>query len=105
AAWLTNVDGTLFFRANDGVAGGELWISDGSEEGTVRVADLAPGAGTTSSSPNWFVAHDGQLYFTVNDGASGVELWRSDGTADGTLRLKDIRPGSGSSSPIGLTVI
>ncbi|RPH80268.1 MAG: hypothetical protein EHM77_05145, partial [Planctomycetaceae bacterium] len=34
---LTNVNGTLYFRAVDGVAGSELWKSDGTAEGTVRV--------------------------------------------------------------------
>ena len=28
-SFLTNVNGTLFFRANDGVNGFELWKSDG----------------------------------------------------------------------------
>src|SRR5262249_45248093 len=40
---LTNVNGTLFFRANDGVTGGELWKSNGTAAGTVLVKDIRPG--------------------------------------------------------------
>ena len=46
---LTNVGGTLYFRAFDGTSGDELWKSDGTEAGTVRVADIRPGAGRLSS--------------------------------------------------------
>jgi ELWxxDGT repeat protein len=34
---LAGVSGTLFFTASDGVTGSELWKSDGTEAGTVRV--------------------------------------------------------------------
>ena len=43
--WLTNVNGTLYFKANDGVHGWELWKSDGIEAGTVMVKDIASGTG------------------------------------------------------------
>src|SRR5262249_49559939 len=46
---LTNVNGTLFFVANDGVHGSELWKSDGTEAGTVLVKDINPDS--ASSSP------------------------------------------------------
>jgi ELWxxDGT repeat protein len=35
---------TVFFRAEDGVHGGELWKSDGTEDGTVLVKDVNPGS-------------------------------------------------------------
>ena len=38
--YLTDVNGTLFFRANDGTNGLELWKSDGTEAGTVMVKDI-----------------------------------------------------------------
>ena len=43
---LTNVNGTLFFQANDGSNGTELWKSDGTEAGTGMVRDIrSPGSG------------------------------------------------------------
>ena len=40
---LTNVNGTLFFAADDGTNGKELWKSDGTAAGTVMVKDINPG--------------------------------------------------------------
>ena len=42
---LTNVNGTLFFAADDGTNGTELWKSDGTAAGTVLVKDINPGGG------------------------------------------------------------
>ncbi len=39
---LTEVNGTLFFTADDGMNGSELWKSDGTEAGTVMVKDINP---------------------------------------------------------------
>lgn len=92
---LTNVGGTLYFQANDGTSGFELWKSDGTETGTVRVKDIWPGP---SSSYAYFLTDvGGTLYFMASDGTSGSELWKSDGTEAGTVRVKDINPGSSNS--------
>ena len=39
---LTNLNGTLFFRADDGVHGPELWKSNGTAAGTVVVNGHRP---------------------------------------------------------------
>ncbi|MHC4853349.1 MAG: ELWxxDGT repeat protein, partial [Planctomycetota bacterium] len=99
--YFADVNGTLFFSANDGKTGYELWKSDGTAAGTVMVKDIRPG--TNSSSPYYLTAMDGMVYFRANDGGTGNELWKSDGTAAGTVMVKDIRPGTGASSPAYLT--
>lgn len=98
---LVQVGNLLFFVANDGVSGRELWKTDGTPGGAVRVKDIAPGPAT--SSPQQFTNVGGILYFTANDGVSGAELWKSDGTEAGTLRVKDIRAGAASSEVSSIT--
>src|SRR5206468_1855806 len=89
----------LFFSADDGSNGQELWKSDGTQAGTVLVKDIDPGAG--SSDPSFLTGVNGTLFFAnfSGDGSNGVELWKSDGTAAGTVLVKDIVPGAGSSLP------
>ena len=85
---LTNVNGALFFSANDSLASGfELWKSDGTAAGTMMVKDIEPGP---TLRPRGLTNVNGTLYFTANDGAHGAELWKSDGTAAGTVMVKDI---------------
>ncbi|MCP4859521.1 MAG: PKD domain-containing protein [Fuerstiella sp.] len=79
---LTAFDGKLYFVSDDGFHGQELWVSDGSLNGTQLVADIHPGA--DSSSISELVAADNQLFFIANDGVAGREVWRSDGTNAGT---------------------
>lgn len=97
----TNVNGTVFFTANDGTNGTELWKTDGTEAGTVMVKNIA--AGSTSSSPMNLTNVNGTLYFQAWDSAGGRELWKSDGTQTGTVRVKDIVAGTSSSYPQKLT--
>jgi ELWxxDGT repeat protein len=100
---LTNVNGTLFFVANDGSGGYELWKSNGTSTGTVLVRDIRPGLG--NSNPSNLTNVNGTLFFTANDGTNGYELWKSDGTSTGTVLVRDIRSGTASSLPFfaGLT--
>ncbi|HYH47712.1 MAG TPA: ELWxxDGT repeat protein, partial [Thermoanaerobaculia bacterium] len=93
----------LFFLADDGVHGEELWKSDGGEEGTLLVRDLFPGP--RSSDIRWLTAAGSRVYFVADDGVHGRELWTSDGTSDGTRLVEDILPGEGSGLPRDLAWI
>lgn len=79
---LINVNGTLFFMARDPIYGRELRKSDGTEEGTVLVKDMNPGAG--DSGLYYLRNVNGKLFFVAKD-----VLWRSDGTAAGTVMIED----------------
>src|SRR5205807_997204 len=70
---LTNVAGTLFFAADDGVHGTELWQSDGTAAGTFMVTDLFPEG---SSRPESLTVVGNTLYFAADDGIHGSEPWR-----------------------------
>lgn len=83
------MNGFLYFRANDGATGFELWRSDGTEAGTTMVVDLNAGPiNGIASTYGKLVNVDGTLYFVGNDGASGNALWKTDGTAAGTSLVR-----------------
>ncbi len=85
---------TLYFRADGGQSGSEIWKYDGSS--ISQVADLNSSGG---SGPAEFTVYDGKLYFSARvDGDR--ELWEFDGT---TFQEIDIN-GSGDSDPRFLTV-
>jgi ELWxxDGT repeat protein len=96
---LFNMSSTLFFAADDGSTGLELWKSNGTEAGTTRVKDINPGS--INSDPEDFAIVNGVLFF--NAFTDGEELWMSNGTEAGTTRVKDINPGAFSSAPSRLT--
>ncbi len=87
------LDDQLFFTGNDGVAGDELWRSDGTPGGTVVVKDINPGAeGGVRTGP--LIAYNGYIYLRGDDGVHGAALWRSDGSALGTTLFHELIPGS-----------
>jgi ELWxxDGT repeat protein len=88
-AFLTNVNGTLFFLAQNQNGHRSLWKSDGSETGTVEVKDISP---TGDDYPTNLTSVGDKLFFIASDGVNGRELWQSDGTTDGTLMVKNISP-------------
>ncbi|CAM9199449.1 unnamed protein product, partial [Discosporangium mesarthrocarpum] len=93
----------LFFSADDGDFGRELWSSDGTGAGTVTVADICHG--TRGSFPAYLTAWGGQVFFRATDCSSGAELWSSDGTRSGTRLLHETRTGSAGGFPSFLTVL
>jgi ELWxxDGT repeat protein len=97
--------GVLYFAANDGIHGRELWRTDGTAEGTYMVVDIVPGP--ESSSPSYLTAVTpcGPLYFAAYNHEHGMEVWKSDGTEVGTYRVSDIQPGYLGSSPRDFTVV
>lgn len=97
---LTNVDGVLYFAAEDFELGIELFKSDGTEAGTVMVADLDPAG---SSDPTELTAFNGEVFFAADDGTLGNQLYKSDGV---TIELvRDVTEGLGSANPTGLAVV
>lgn len=85
---ITDVNGILYFGATDtGIADQEnrdeadLWRSDGTEAGTVKVKDF--------TSLQALTAVNEALFFVGYIG-DGYDVWTSDGTETGTHMVKDI---------------
>jgi ELWxxDGT repeat protein len=83
---------TLFFTADDGVTGRELWAygpnpSDVVGYGSWQVKDIHPGA--EGSSPKELTVFNEELFFAANVFSLG-DLYKTDGTAVGTIKLADL---------------
>src|SRR5262249_38124401 len=90
---LLNVGGKLLFRAEDGVHGSELWVSDGTPGGTSLLQDINPGFLSSPPGANPFfgivnnlpfpstLGHGlmmvvgARVYFSATDNLTGTELW------------------------------
>jgi ELWxxDGT repeat protein len=91
--------GAVYFSADDGVHGRELWRTNGTAVGTKLVADFIRGPG--SGSPGLLTASSAGLFFQARTLEHGVELWHLDSA--GTLeRLTGAMPGLRSGSPTAL---
>lgn len=84
------VNGVLYFIADNGVDGDELWRSDGTSDGTFQVRNIGPGAADGLDGTSNFASIGDTLYFEADNGSDGNELWKSDGTAAGTVQVANI---------------
>ena len=96
----------LYFTADDGITGNELWVTDGTEAGTQLVKDINPSISSDGdfsfpqgSNITELVEFGGKLYFAADDGVNGNELWVTDGTTEGTILVEDLNPGSNEFNP------
>ncbi|NVJ15612.1 ELWxxDGT repeat protein [Myxococcus sp. AM010] len=90
---LVHGDRALYFTADDGTHGRELWRSSGTGgSGTSLVKDIHPGLVGSEISNLTRVGN--RLFFAADDGVHGYELWVTDGTSAGTYLVKDIYPGT-----------
>lgn len=87
------VGNRLYFQADDGVSGFELWSSDGTPSGTQAVTSFA------SAQPFVLLSFFERYFAGVGDSAlfavsanSTVELWTTRGTKNSTRRLEGVRP-------------
>ncbi|MFC5411899.1 ELWxxDGT repeat protein [Larkinella bovis] len=97
-ASLVELNGKLYFVADNGTSGKELWVSNGTEAGTYMLKNINL---TGSSTPYYLTVMNGALYFSADNGTHGRELWKTDGTAGGTRMVREINP-SGDADPMGL---
>ncbi|MCB1493512.1 MAG: hypothetical protein KDJ77_17240, partial [Rhodobiaceae bacterium] len=102
----------LFAAHDDANFNQEVWITDGTAGGTMKLKDInqvSNGSGGTNGSYPYLaegIELNGNLLFSADDGVHGRELWTTDGTETGTTLLLDVdtrefAPGSPYSSNPG----
>lgn len=102
------IDGFALFSANDGMHGTELWISDGTKDGTSMLKNFSypdPDGGTAGSDPSsefdlalpevdpfsesYPSLKDGFFVFVAEEHSSNsFTLWTSDATKEGTKEIR-----------------
>ncbi|GAA4440531.1 hypothetical protein GCM10023091_24300 [Ravibacter arvi] len=97
-------NGSMYFGAANGLTSGvQLWKTDGTEAGTVKVKTLyppaKPGLPGRDANQNGFLIVGQTLYFVASNYTNGRELWKTDGTTAGTVLVKDIQPDNAVHDP------
>jgi ELWxxDGT repeat protein len=91
AEQLVSAANATYFAGFTAATGRELWITDGSVQGTHIVADITPGP--ESNTIEQIVTIGDIAFFRVNDyrltSTDVAGLWRTDGTDSGTHRVLD----------------
>lgn len=92
----------LWFKANDGSHGIELWNTDGTAAGTAIFKDINPGYYLNTQLNDAFkyldkyndgavIIHEGYFYFSAFDGSTNSggykNFFKSDGTTAGTVNI------------------
>ena len=91
--YLTPLGGTLYFKADDGAHGDELWKSDGTRSGTAMVEDIDPGD-VGSQLWNFTVLGDALCFFAFIGDVGQLWKIRRHGGGYGAGRERLRRPAS-----------
>jgi ELWxxDGT repeat protein len=96
----------LYFAADDGLSGYELWRTNGTAAGTTLAHEINTGSGGLDSSwPDLFTALGDYLYFRANDGGVN-KLWRISGQGEIESRvLPGTNPAIGCQCDRAITVL
>ena len=92
---ITVAGNAVYFTADDGVHGRELWTSDGTASGTQLVKDLEPGPAGADFQLDHCGFAGGAFLFVARTRQQDWSLYRTDGTGDGTQLVFAFSPEGG----------
>jgi ELWxxDGT repeat protein len=75
----------FYYNGDNGTDGDELFVSDGTADGTFMLKDINPDG---DADPEQFTEWNGELYF-IAEVATGMQLWKTDGTEAGTVMVAE----------------
>lgn len=79
----------IYFMANDGVEGFEMWASDGTASGTKRLIVTQAGQTERGDIPNYYVFNNKVLFqLSTNNNVNSYNLYQSNGTPNTTSLLR-----------------
>lgn len=87
----TTLNGKLLLRAATPASGAELWISDGTAQGTTLLKDVIPGPVGATYQSSWFTVAN-RVFFAVYADNKNT-WWTTDGTPAGTEPAATRYPG------------
>ena len=103
-AELTEVDGSIYFSATDGVQGIELWKLAGTSQNPVLVKDIL--IGLPGAMPNTLTAVGKRLFFAAKGPEQDEQQpWVTDGSASGTRPLANAARGGDYRFPGRFTAV
>ncbi len=96
--------GLIFFSGDDGIAGREPWVSNGTPGGTSLLFDV--NKITNSSTPSSYTVLGSQVFFTADDGLHGKQLWvaNTSGGFPTMLTSANFSHSTNGTSPTDLTI-
>lgn len=80
---LTCMNNKVYFSANTLVNGRELWVTDGTENGTYLLSDVSVGAGV--SDPRDMATLNNRLYFTAYTNETAIKRYVTDGNSPAVI--------------------
>nr|WP_198999904.1 T9SS type A sorting domain-containing protein [Flavobacterium sp. ASV13] len=80
----TILNGELYFIAKDQNSKGEIWKTNGTNEGTVKVTNFLNGRVSKLTTVGTYI------FFLIKEENSVLEVWKTDGTTSGTMLVTNI---------------
>jgi ELWxxDGT repeat protein len=91
----------LFFTADDGTNGDEMWTHETTNDSAWMVADIKTNSG---SDPADYIAIGTRIFFAATNDSNDRELWAHEMSNNSTWRVADINSG-GNANPYPLSAL